>query len=48
MGSSVGSSKSGAMQGSPLPKVGMATSKSNNAGKGCAGSANTSNSNMKK
>lgn len=48
MGSSTGSSKSGAMKGSSLPKVGMATTKSNNASKGNKGGATTSYSNMKK
>ena len=48
MGSSKSSSKSGAMTGSKLPKVGMSDTKSNNASKGNAGGSNTSSSNMKK
>lgn len=48
MGSSTPSSKSGAMQGSSLPKVGMADTKSNNASKGNKGNSDTSYSNMKK
>ena len=48
MGSSHSSSKSGAMKGSSLPKVGMSDTKSNNASKGNKGSATTSYSNMKK
>lgn len=48
MGSSTSMKKGGAMTGSKLPQVGMATTKSNNASKGNKGSANTSYSNMKK
>jgi hypothetical protein len=48
MGSSTGSSKSGAMKGSSLPQVGMADTKKNNASKGNSGSATTNYSNMKK
>lgn len=48
MGSSKSMSKSGAMTGSKLPKVGMADSKSNNASKGNKGGSDTSYSNMKK
>lgn len=48
MGSCTISTKGGAMTGSKLPKVGMSSSKSNNASAGNKGSANTSSSNMKK
>ena len=48
MGSSTSSTKSGAMEGSKLPKIGMADSYSNNASKGNKGNSNTSYSNMKK
>jgi hypothetical protein len=48
MGSSTGSTKSTAMTGSSIPKVGMADTKSNNASKGNSGSATTNYSNMKK
>ena len=47
MGSSTSSKKSGAMTGSKLPKVGMSSTKSNNASKANKGSATTSYSNMK-